>query len=142
MSLFKKNKPTKIVNETDTTVNDFKLRTPYWFYRTISYQMYYPFAIYTQNLNSYLARLFQGKIDDGNGDVLDNLICDMARQAERDLDKQLTEHGDVIKALAIRNEGDRIAFLKERSLLQQELDEVEDVLAEIKKRLLNDKFVR
>jgi hypothetical protein len=141
MKLFKKTTPTKVVDNTETVVYDFKLRAPFWSYRTVPYREYEPFSGFTPEINSHLDKLFQGEIDDGNGDVLDNMICDMARQAEKDLDKQRTEHGDIIKSFDIRNRGDRTAFEHELTLLQSELLENEQQTAEIKTRLKQDKFI-
>ena len=141
MSIFKNTKNTKVMDETETIVNDFILRAPFWSYRTISYYEYGPFVNYTPELDAYLEILFQGEIDSGNGDVLDNLIFDMSRQAERDLDKQRTEHGDTIKTFHIRNKGDKEAFFHERALLQAEIEECEQQLIEIKNRIKKDKFL-
>lgn len=141
MNLFKKTNPTRVVDDTETIVSDFKLRAPFWSYRTVPYREYVPFVEFISAIDGYLERLFQGEIDDGNGDVLDNMICDMARQAEKDLDKQHIEHGDTIKSFDIRNQGDKKAFMHERDLLQAEIQENEQQLAEIKTRMKQDKFI-
>ena len=141
MSFFKRAKTTKVMDDTETIVTDFKLRAPFWSYRTVPYREYEPFISFKPEIDGYLERLLQGEIDDGNGDVLDNLINDMARQAEKDLDKQRTEHGDTIKSFDIRNQGDKRAVKHELDLLQSEIGENEQQLADIKTRLNKDKFI-
>ena len=141
MSIFKKRRPTKVVDDTETVVQDFVLRAPFWSYRTVPYRGYEPFVEYGPAIDKYLESLFKGEIDDGNGDVLDNLICDMARQAEKDLDLQRTQHRDTIKSLDLRNQGDHWAFQHERALLETEIVDCEQELAEIKRRLRTDKFI-
>lgn len=140
MNLFKKKKPTRVVDDTESIVTDFRLRSPFWCYRAVSYRVWEPFAGYGKTIDSYLEKLFEGEIDDGNGDVLDNMICDMARQAERDLDRQHTEHGDIIRTFGIRSQGDRRAFVQERGLLQSALDETEQHLDEVRARMRKDEF--
>jgi len=137
----KKTKPTRIVDDTDSTVNDFKLRIPFWSYRAVPYREYEPFANLQPVIDDYLAKLFQGEIDDGNGDVLDNTICDMARQAEKDLDRQHTEHGDVLKSFDIRSKGDQRSFIHDRAELLAELEENQRQLEEIRSRVKRDKFI-
>jgi len=140
MKFFRKSKPTRVVDDTETTVSDFRLRSPFWCYRTVPYRTCESFDGYGPVIDSYLSKLFQGEIDDGNGDVLDNMICDMARQAEKDLERQHTEHGDIIHSFGIRAQGDRRAFAHERDLLQRTLEETEQHLAEVSGRMRRDEF--
>ena len=127
-------KPDKAVavNE-DVIVNDFQRRTPYWSYRTTGYTIYEPFMDYKTEIDDYLARLFAGEIDDGNGDVLDSMISDMERQAEKHLWRQHSEHQDVIKSFELRMLGDKKAFTEEIELLKDmlagNLKEQESLLA-------------
>ena len=141
MNFFKRSKVTKIVDDTESIVADFKLRAPFWSYRTVPYREYEPFVNFTADIDNYLERLFEGEIDDGNGNVLDNIICDMARQAEEHLKRQHTEHRDTIKSFDIRNKGDKTAFMNERILLQAEIEDTEQQIEEVKRRMKRDKFV-
>ena len=127
-------KPDKAVpTDGDEIVNDFVRRTPFWSYRTTSYQIYEPFMNYKEEIDRYLEKLFAGEIDDGNGDVLDSMISDMERQAEKHLLRQHSEHQDVIKSFELRMLGDRKAFEEQlqllRELLAKNLAEQESLLA-------------
>ena len=141
MSLFKKAKSTKMVDYNDNIVYDFILRAPFWSYRTVPYREYEPFVSFIPVIDGFLEKQFRGEIDSGNGDTLDNMICDMARQAEKDLDKQRSEHTDMIKSFDIRYHGDRKAFEHELTLLSAEFAEIEQQQAEINARLKKDKFI-
>lgn len=103
-------------------MNDFERRIPYWSYRPVSYEVYEPFKEYKTEIDGYLEKLFNGEIDDGNGDVLDNMIMDMARQAEKSLNRQRVEHRDMIKSLDIRAQSDRKAFKCQLELLKEQLE--------------------
>jgi len=141
MNIFKRARTTKVVDNTDTIVYDFKLRAPFWSYRTVEYHEYAPFVVFSTAIEEYLINLFGGELDSGNGNTLDNLICDMARQAERDLEKQHIEHGDTLKSFDIRNKADRKAFQHELALLQEELLINEKTQYEINARMEKDKFL-
>ncbi len=113
-------KPDKAVpTGEDEIVNDFVRRTPFWSYRAASYQIYEPFMGYKEDIDRYLEKLFAGEIDDGNGDVLDSMISDMERQAEKHLLRQHSEHQDVIKSFELRMLGDRKAFEEQVQLLKE-----------------------
>lgn len=122
MSLFKGNTPTKVVDDTQEVVNDFTRRAPFWCYRPVPYREYEPLSHLQLELDSYLERLFQGELDDANGDVLDNLIFDTVRQACEDLTKQRIIHQDSITSFAIRAKSDHSAFARELSALKVDLD--------------------
>lgn len=122
MSIFRENRPGKELDDTVEIVRDFNRRAPFWSYRTRAYQIYAPFDQFKTSIDDYLDKLFQGEIDDANGDVLDALIFDLLRQAERDLDRQRTEHRDAITSFAIRAKCDPVAFEAELSALEERLE--------------------
>lgn len=140
MSIFKLNTPNKVVDDEPVVVRDFNRRAPFWSYRTQDYKEYPPFAAFKAEIDAYLAKLFAGEIDDGNGDVLDTMISDVLRQAEHDLARQRTDHHDVIVSFGIRAKSDKAAFEKElnirREALEKNLHEQEDIRA----RLYNNEF--
>lgn len=133
--------PQKAVSSEEAVVNDFERRIPYWSYRPTNYKVFEPFMEYKSEIDGYLEKLFNGEIDDGNGDVLDNMIMDMARQAEKSLAKQHTEHGDIIKSFDIRAKSDRIAFEDELKLLRDRLDICMKKQAKYKELLEEDEFI-
>ena len=94
---------------------DFQMRAPFAEYRPIEYEGYAPFLGFKQALDGYLEKLFAAgtALDEGNKDVLDNLISDMARKAEQHLERQRIEHNDKINAFSNRRSGDRRAFERE-----------------------------
>lgn len=143
MSILKKRfRSTKLVDSnTESIVYDFMNRAPFWNYRTINYQEYEPFKDLTPVIDSYLEKLFEGQVDSGNSNTADNTIADMARQAERDLNRQLVDHRDTIKKLDIRNKADRKAFEDELDLLNTELQKNARLLIEVEDRLAKEKFI-
>lgn len=118
-----------------TIVNDFTRRTPYASYRPVEYQLYAPLLQFQKPLDDFLEKLFSGDIDDANGNVLDNLIGGMARMALEDLKRQRVRHGDVLRDLAIRTDGDINAFQRAQSRVQQQLDETNDRIRGLQARL-------
>lgn len=123
MSIFNQvNSLNKSVNSEKVVMKDFERRIPYWSYRPVNYEVCKPFKEYKTEIDGYLEKLFKGEIDDGNGDVLDNMIMDMARQAEKSLVNQRAEHRDMIKSLDIRAKSDRRAFGYQLELLKEQLE--------------------
>ena len=122
-------------------LHDFKRNSPYWQYRAVRYQQYRPFDEYRDEIDRYLEKLFAGEVDEENGDILDNLIGDITRQALHHLDRQRVEHRDTIHSLHIRHESDRILFESQMQHLKEALVEnrrnQEIVMALLKK----DEFV-
>lgn len=122
MNAFKLNNRSRTDETEDTVVRDFQRRAPYWSYRVTDYRPFAPFTEFRKELDGYLEKLFAGEIDDGNGDVLDNMIGDMARQALLDLDRQRADHQDNLRNLELRTVGDRSHFLEHRQTLAGALD--------------------
>lgn len=123
MSLFKGNTPTQAADDSQEVVNDFTRRAPFCSYRPVPYRFYDPLVNLKDDLDGYLERLFQGEIDDANGDVLDCLIFDVVRQAVEDLKKQRVNHQDAIISFGIRAESDRAAFEDQLARLRTDLEE-------------------
>ena len=121
MSIFKTNAPEKQVDDTKEVVHDFTRRAPFWSYRTVAYREYAPLVNLKDELDCYLDALFRGDIDDGNGDVLDNLIFDAVRRAWEDLKKQRVDHLDTITSFGIRAQSDRTAFEEQLTQLEESL---------------------
>lgn len=140
MSIFKMNNPNKEVDDTPVIVRDFNRRAPFWSYRTAEYQELPEFAGFKSEIDAYLEKLFDGELDDGNGDVLDTMISDILRQAMRDLERQRVVHRDTIVSFGIRAKSDEAAFTNE---LQHQRDDLAQNLREqarICDRLHRDEF--
>lgn len=125
----------------EVLVNDFKRRAPYWAYRPAEYRIYDDFMFYMTDIDKYLKKLFSGEIDDGNGDVLDNMIMEMTRQAEKLLEKQRTEHRDTIKNFDIRRKSDKKAFQGQLVLLRGQLKYNSIEQAKYRSRLEKEEFI-
>lgn len=130
----------KFLDDTLTTANDFTRRVPFWAYRAKDYLLYEPLVSFQGEIDSYLEKLFAGDIDEGNGDVLDNMISDLVRQAEEYLKRQRTEHRDVISSFGIRARSDRKAFRQELDLLRAALERNEEEQKNIRARLNKNEF--
>lgn len=141
MKFWEKSKPSKLVDNTETLRNDFKLRGPFWGYRSIDYREYEPFVNLTPVIDEYLNRQFEGDIDWGNANTLNNLIFGMAREAEQDLDRQHIDHGDRIQDLEQRNQSDRKHFEMVLAGLREDMQRNERDLRDIETRLAQDKFM-
>ena len=106
-----------------TVKHDFARRSPYCQYRPVKYQQYKPFDEYQGEIDQYLEKLFEGEIDEENGDVLDNLIGDITRQALNHLDRQRVDHRDMIHSLSVRFDSDRSIFENQLQHLKEALEE-------------------
>lgn len=140
MNAFKLNNRSRTDETEDTVVRDFQRRAPYWSYRVTDYRPYAPFTEFRKELDGYLEKLFAGEIDDGNGDVLDNLIVDMTQLALHDLDKQRADHQDNLRNLELRTVGDRSQFLEARKMLAVDLDDNLIEQESLKRRLKTQTF--
>lgn len=134
----RKNSPPTLFNTVDDSralVNDFRLRssTVYESYRTVDYKLYHRLEeneMYSE-LEGHLERLFAGEIDDGNGDVLDNIIFGAAREALPDLERQHLDHGDTLRRFDVRHQADHHDFTLLLKELEVELSELENERQEI-----------
>lgn len=122
MSIFKSVHKHQDLDRDETVVHDFQRRAPFWSYRVTDYRPYAPFTAFRGDLDGYLEKLLAGEIDDGNGDVLDNLIRDMTCMALQDLEKQRADHQDNLRNLELRAAGDRDQFQDYRDALAHDLD--------------------
>ena len=95
------------LHDTHAGANGFARRVPFWSYRARDYLLYEPLVSFRGEIDGYLERLFAGDLDEGNGDVLDNMIADLVRQAEECLKRQRTEHKDAIISFGIRAKSER-----------------------------------
>lgn len=130
----------KAVDDTLEVVNDFICQIPFWGYQVAAYREYEHFSNLILELDSYLEKLFEGEIDDGNGDVLDCLIADRARANFKYLAKQKVEHRGMMKMFEVQRQGAKRAF-------EEHLDSIEKLFADkdaerndILKRYNADKF--
>jgi len=99
-----------------------------------------PFVNFTPTIDEYLTKLFAGEIDEGNKDVLDAYITDMAAQAIEDLKKQQSAHADKIHDLYHRRVGDKLAFERHLEQLNGDLERNEEELQTIDQRQRATKF--
>ena len=122
MATMKETDGMKMVDDEKEVVRDFTRRTPFWGHRTVSYRDFAPLMNLKEELDAYLEKLFQGEIDDGNADVLDNIIFDRVRQALEDLKYQSVEHEDMNCSFENRADSDVNAFREERDNLLKDLE--------------------
>lgn len=129
----KKKKKEALINSVDdtrTVVYDFKRRIPYESYRAMEYR---PFPdleeeVMIPKLDVYLNKLFAGAIDDGNGDVLDNLIFKTAREAGAYLKTQNIDHRDMNNRFTARAKADQEDFTRIYEQVSQETRKLENEL--------------
>lgn len=123
MATFKESDQIKEVNDEMELVDDFKRRTPYWSYRTVSYKDYEPLVKLVSVLDTHLEKLFQSEaLDDANGDALDCIIMDFVKQAFQYLKYQRVQHEDTNNNFAIRVEGDIKAYQDELKDVEKDLE--------------------
>ena len=140
MSKQKEVHTSKAVDDTLDVVNDFTYQIPYWSYKVSAYREYSPFADLTATLDEHLEKLFAGEIDDGNGDVLDCLIADYARENFRYLAQQRVEHCGALKMFQVQREGAKHSFESHYKSIEQTAQEKRDELEELLHRRKRDRF--
>ena len=140
MSLFKESIANKELDDTSTLVNDFVRQKPYGTYRPVNYQISERFVDLKNEIDKYLERMFEGKIDDANGDVMDNLIYDNTRIALQDIEMQKVQHDDTIRNFIIQAEGARTAFAEHKQTVESMISEVQSRLNVIRTKYLQDEF--
>ena len=123
-------------------LRDFKRRIPFWGYRPVRYSIMEDFKDYKTDIDDYLERIFSGEVDDGNANILDDLILDMARQAERNLSQQRTDHEDSIKSIDIRAKSDKRAFELELERIKKSLEDNKINQLKYVQLLENDEFFK
>lgn len=140
MSKFKEVHTSKAIDDTLEVVNDFTCQIPYWSYQVSAYKEYTPFSDLTATLDEHLEKLFTGEIDDGNGDVLDCLIADYARESFRFLAQQRIEHRGALKMFEVQRQGAKHAFESHYSLIEKTVQEKRAELDELLERRKKDRF--
>lgn len=141
MSKGKETHTGKVVDDTLDIVNDFICQTPFWGYQVSAYRDNETFSDLTPILDSYLERLFAGgSIDDGNGDVLDCLIADYARENMKYLSRQRVEHENMMKKFDMQRQGSQKSFEEHLVSIDKQLKEKTEEFTDIKKRYQQDKF--
>ena len=140
MSKHKEVHTSKAVDDTLEVVNDFTCQIPYWSYQVSAYREYAPFSNLTATLDAHLEKLFTGELDDGNGDVLDCLIADYARESFRFLAQQRVEHRGVLKMFQVQRQGAKRAFESHYRSLEQTVQEKRQERDELLKRKRTDRF--
>ena len=95
----------KAIDDVQVVANDFVRPIPYWSHRPVGYKSYEPLTTLVPVLDSYLNKLFSGEIDEGNADVLDNIIYDYANQAMAYIANQRVAHIGIIKDLYFNHVG-------------------------------------
>ncbi len=140
MSKLKEVHTSKAVDDTLEVVNDFTCQIPYWSYQVSAYREYPPFSDLTATLDEHLEKLFTGEIDDGNGDVLDCLIADYARENFKFLAQQRVEHRSALKMFQVQREGAKHSFESHYKSMEQTAQEKRKELDELLKRGKRDRF--
>ncbi|MBQ9562771.1 MAG: hypothetical protein IJU99_04900 [Lachnospiraceae bacterium] len=92
------------------TVN-FVRQRPYASFRPVDFIPYAPlYEESERKIDDWLNRLFEGEIDDANGDVLDSLITDTLRLALHSLADQHVTHVDRVRDLSVQFSAGRLHY--------------------------------
>lgn len=140
MNTFKDSETAKALTDEKTVVDDFMIPIPFGTYRPMDYPDYQPLFSMKEERDGYLEKLFEGVIDEGNGDVLDALIIDRAEQALTDLKKRRAEHEDTIHEFYLRAESDRAGFQDQLEKVSRELDRNKIELTILEKRFMESEY--
>lgn len=136
------------VDDNKSVVHDFRLRSSvigYESYRPCEYRLYFKLADdekVLHKLDDHLVNLFNGEVDDGNADMLDDVLFSTLREAMCDLENQRCEHMDIIRRLSVRHKAD---YTDIKMMLEARLDEYEqlkeklEVLYKIKEVIQHEK---
>ena len=76
-------------------------------------------------VDKHLEALFAGDVDDGNGDMLDNIIFGPYRESVPYLNIQRLNHKDMNRRLVARRVSDRMDFERIRDERKEELERLE-----------------
>ena len=120
----------------------FRGRVPFGNSRPVDYEEYEPFVSFKPIIDGYLEKLFAAgsALDEGNKDVVDPLIADMATKAEQHLEQQRIDHANSLNAFNTRRGGDKRAFERELETLREALAQNEKDLEDIQRRCKVGKF--
>ena len=125
----KKHAQFNTMDDSRVTVYDFKRRIQCLFesYRSTDYRLYSGLSEEEMKpkIDRHLEALFAGDVDDGNGDMLDNIIFGPYRESVPYLNIQRLNHKDMNRRLVARRVSDRADFEKIRNERQNELERLE-----------------
>lgn len=132
----KKKKEQGLFNTMDDSrvvVYDFVRRIPIESYRPVEYKLYHKLRDEEMHpkLDRHLDALFAGSVDDGNGDMLDNIIFRSYRESGPDLILQKHTHEDMIRRIVAKRTSDREDFVNLREDRKEELLRLEKEYDEI-----------
>lgn len=127
------------MDDSRVTVYDFKRRIQCLFesYRSTDYRLYPGLSEEEMKpkIDRHLEALFSGDVDDGNGDMLDNIIFGPYRESVPYLNIQRLIHKDMNRRLVARRVSDRADFERIRDERKEELErleqEYEDVCSKV-----------
>lgn len=137
MNLFRKTRPAE---EHEDNKSDFMKQTPYWSTRPVKYTVMRSFIELKDELDRYLDRLFKGDIDEGNADVLDNIIADHTNAALNDLAIQKSDHTDFIEAYWGNSQAMMESFEKQKAKVEKHLEMIAPRIEELEHRLYENTF--
>lgn len=135
MFFFKKKRSEESAVTKEESLKNFTRKIPYGGYRPVDYEILKNFENLMPVLDSMLQKLFQGGIDEGNDNVLDSIICDVAGEALLDLERQKIRHRDVIEDLRLEFLSNKAGFQQALGDAEIELKELEAELETIRKRM-------
>lgn len=125
----KKQAQFNMMDDSKVTVYDFKRRMKCLFesYRPIDYRLYPGLneEEMKDKIDRHLEALFAGDVDDGNGDMLDNIIFGPYRESVPYLKIQRLNHKDMNRRLIARRVSDRADFERIRDERKDELKQLE-----------------
>ena len=134
------NSSKKGIGDERVATNDLRRRIPKVDYRPCDYEILPRFKNLKVEIDEYLDKLFAGEIDAGNGNVLDELIIDVGREARAELDRQYISHQDIIIDLKAYHDGNVRQFESELAGLKTDLEGVNSRLVAISEREESIKF--
>lgn len=125
----KKKEPTLFnsIDDSRSVVYDFMRRFVYESYRTVEYCMYPKLEEQElkAKLDVHLDALLAGEVDDGNANMLDQIIFAPAREGVMALRRQHYNHQDTIRRLIARRKSDRQDFSRISEERKEELAQLE-----------------
>ena len=132
------------IDDTRSTVYDFKLRISslaYESYRTTEYKVYHKLNEdeMIPILDDKLNQMFAGEVDDGNGDMLDDIILSAAREGMQYLAKAHVDHRDSIHRFIVRRIADREDIERIRDAREEELETLNEDYAKVLEAISENK---
>lgn len=144
MKLFNKKKDNdarKEISNERVLVPAIKLRRPYEEYHLRDYVINDELLTFERVIDYELGELNNNAaIDEGNADVLDQLIEDVANRALKEIARQKAEHEISIAGLGTRYIADPIQFQRNYEDMKEQLKELDEECDDLKRRNKNNKF--